>query len=132
MKITKTMKNAEIYTIAENLLEQFPQGEESKFPVKALFLLRKNIKIFTELAQEIEKTRMEIIQKYGKPAEDDPSKYSFEGENIDAVNNDLNELVECEQEISYYTFDIDNLGDVELTNAQMDAIIIFIDYDEGE
>ena len=32
MKITKTMKNAEIYTIAENLLEQFPQGEEKMRP----------------------------------------------------------------------------------------------------
>lgn len=132
MKITKTMKNAEIYSIAENLLENFPQGEEGKFPVKALFLLRKNIKTFTDLAQEIEKTRMEIIQKYGKPTEEDPNKYSFEGENVDLVNNDLNDLVECEQEISYYTFNIDSLGDIELTNAQMDAIMDFIDYEEGE
>jgi len=131
MKITKMMKNAEIYTIAENLLQQFPQGEESKFPVKALFLLRKNIKAFTDLAQEIEKLRMEIIEKYGKPTEDDPNKYAFEGENIDLVNKDLNDLVECEQEVSYYTFSIDSLGDVELTNAQMDAIMDFIDY-EGE
>ena len=131
MKITKIMKNAEIYTMAENLLEQFPSGEEGKFPVKALFLLRKNIKVFTDLAQEIEKLRMEIIEKYGKPTEEDPNKYSFEGENIDLVNKDLNELVECEQEVSYYTFSIDSLGDVELTNAQMDAIIDFIDY-EGE
>lgn len=131
MKITKMMKNAEIYTTAENLLEQFPNGEDSKFPVKALFLLRKNIKVFTDLAQEIEKTRMEIIEKYGTPTEEDPNKYSFEGENIELVNKDLNELVECEQEVSYYTFSIDALGDVELTNAQMDAIMDFIDY-EGE
>ena len=131
MKITKIMKNAEIYTMAENLLEQFPSGEEGKFPVKALFLLRKNIKAFTDLAQEIEKLRMEIIEKYGKPTEEDPNKYSFEGENIDLVNKDLNDLVECEQEVSYYTFSIDSLGDVELTNAQMDAIMDFIDY-EGE
>lgn len=131
MKITKIMKNSDIYATAENLLMSFPQGEEEKFPVKALFLLRKNIKSFTDLAQEIEKTRMEIIQKYGKPSENDPDKYEFEGENIEAVNNDLNELVECEQEVSYYTFSLDSLGDVELTNAQMDAIIDFIDY-EGE
>lgn len=131
MKITKMMKNAEIYTIAENLLSSFPQGEEGKFPVKALFLLRKNIKTFTEAAQDIEKARMEIIQKYGQPTEEDPNKYSFEGENVEAVNKDLNELVECEQEISFYTFSIDSLGDVELTNAQMDAIMDFIDY-EGD
>lgn len=132
MKITQMMKNSQIYSTAEKLLENFPEGQEGKFPVKALFLLRKNIKIYTELAQEIEKARMEIIQKYGKPTEEDSNKYSFEGENIDAVNKDLGELIDCEQEISYYTIDINSLGDVELTNAQMDAIIDFIDYDEGE
>jgi len=131
MKVTKIMKNSEIYTTAENLLTAFPQNEEGKIPVKALFLLRKNIKTFVDLAQEIEKTRTEIIQKYGKPSETDPDKYEFEGENIDAVNKDLNELVDCEQEVSYYTFSLDSLGDVELTNAQMDTIIDFIDY-EGE
>ena len=131
MKITKMMKNAEIYTTAENLLTAFPQGEEGKFPVKSLFLLRKNIKAFTDLAQEIEKIRMEIIQKYGKPSEEDENKYIFEGDNVEKVNADLNELVECEQEVSFYTFKLDDLGDVELTNAQMDAIMDFIDY-EGE
>jgi len=132
MKITKMMKNDEIYTIAENLLTVFPQEEEGKFPVKPLFLLRKNIKAFTDLAQEIEKTRMEIIQKYGKPSEEDANKYTFEGDNIEKVNNDLNDLISLEQEVSYYTIDLDSLGDVELTNNQMDALINFIDYDEGE
>lgn len=131
MKVTKTMKNSEIYTTAENLLMAFPQGEEGKFPVKALFLLRKNIKSFVDLAQEIEKARTEIIQKYGKPSEADPDKFEFEGENIELVNKDLGELVDCEQEVSYYTFSLDSLGNVELTNAQMDAIIDFIEY-EGE
>ena len=65
MKVTKTMKNVNIYSTAENLLTAFPQNEEGKIPVKALFLLRKNIKTFVDLAQEIEKTRTEIIQKYG-------------------------------------------------------------------
>ena len=131
MKITKMMKNSEIYTTAENLLQAFPQGEEEKFPVKALFLLRKNIKNFTELAQEIEKLRMEIIQKYGKPSEEDETRYVFEGDNVELVNQDLTDLIDCEQEVSYYTFSIDALGDVELTNSQMDAIIDFID-EEGE
>ena len=48
MKVTKTMNNAEIYGLAENLITAFPQGEEGKIPVKPLFLLRKNIKTFTE------------------------------------------------------------------------------------
>ena len=131
MKVTKTMNNAEIYGLAENLITAFPQGEEGKIHVKPLFLLRKNIKTFTELAQEIERTRTDIIQKYGKPSESDPDRYEFEGENIELVNKDLGELVDCEQEVTYYTFSLDSLGDVELTNAQMDAIIDFIDY-EGE
>lgn len=132
MKITKNLTNAEIYSKAEDLLQAFPSGEENKIPVKALFLLRKNIKVYTELAQEIEKARIEIIQKYGKPSEEDENRYIFEGENAEKVNKELNELVSCEQEVSYYTFSLTSLGDVEFSNAQMDAIMDFIDFDEGE
>lgn len=132
MKKTINLTNADIYAKAEALLQAFPAEEESKIPVQALFLLRKNIKVYTELAQEIEKARIEIIQKYGKPSEEDENRYTFEGENIEKVNTDLNDLVSCEQEVSYYTFSLSALGDVEFSNAQMDAIMDFIEFDEGE
>ena len=48
MKLTKNMKNGEIFDIATNLLEAFPQldeGEQGKtYPIKVLFYLRKNMK----------------------------------------------------------------------------------------
>ena len=54
MKLTKNMKNGEIFDIATNLLEAFPQldeGEQGKtYPIKVLFYLRKNMKNLTTLA----------------------------------------------------------------------------------
>ena len=56
MKLTKNMKNGEIFDIATNLLEAFPQldeGEQGKtYPIKVLFYLRKNMKNLTTLAHK--------------------------------------------------------------------------------
>lgn len=130
MKITKEMTNGEIYQEAERLLTAFPDNEDQVFPVKSLFLLRKNTKNFVEAAQEIEKLRMEVIQKYGEVDSEDETKYSFSPEVVQKANAELADLIELKQEITYYTFPLEALGDIEITGAQMDAIEIFIDYEE--
>lgn len=130
MKITKEMTNGEIYQEAEKLLTAFPDDEDQKFPVKSLFLLRKNVKNFIDAAQEIEKLRMEVIQKYGVKDPEDENKYSFSADIVEKANSELTDLVELKQEVTYYTFSLEALGDIELTGAQMDAIEMFIDYEE--
>lgn len=130
MKITKEMTNGEIYQEADRLLTAFPGDEDKAFPVKSLFLLRKNTKNFIEAAQDIEKLRMEVIQKYGKVDPEDETKYSFSPDVIEKANSELTDLIDLKQEITYYTFPLEALGDIEITGAQMDAIEMFIDYEE--
>ena len=65
MQTTKTLKNGEIFEMATNLIEAFQKDTESgekTYPIKVLFYLRKNMKTLTELAQDIEKARVEIIK----------------------------------------------------------------------
>lgn len=131
MQTTKTLKNGEIFEMATNLIEAFQKDTESgekTYPIKVLFYLRKNMKILTELAQDIEKARVEIIQRYGTPSEENPEQYQFETqEKIDAANKEFEELFGLEQEVTIYTIPLEAFNDMELTEKQMDAVMEMIE-----
>lgn len=131
MQITKTLKNGEIFEMATNLIEAFQkdtESEEKTYPIKVLFYLRKNMKTLTELAQDIEKARVEIIQRYGTPSEENPEQYQFETqEKIDAANKEFEELFGLEQEVTIYTIPLEAFNDMELTEKQMDAVMEMIE-----
>lgn len=131
MQTTKTLKNGEIFEMATNLIEAFQKDTESgekTYPIKVLFYLRKNMKTLTELAQDIEKARVEIIQRYGTPSEENPEQYQFESqEKIDAANKEFEELFGLEQEVTIYTIPLEAFNDMELTEKQMDAVMEMIE-----
>lgn len=131
MQTTKTLKNGEIFEMATNLIEAFQKDTESgekTYPIKVLFYLRKNMKILTELAQDIEKARVEIIKRYGTPSEENPEQYQFENqEKIDAANKEFEELFGLEQEVTIYTIPLEAFNDMELTEKQMDAVMEMIE-----
>lgn len=131
MQTTKTLKNGEIFEMATNLIEAFQKDTESgekTYPIKVLFYLRKNMKTLTELAQDIEKARVEIIKRYGTPSEENPEQYQFEAqEKIDAANKEFEELFNLEQEVTIYTIPLEAFNDMELTEKQMDAVMEMIE-----
>ena len=131
MQTTKTLKNSEIFEMATNLIEAFQKDTESgekTYPIKVLFYLRKNMKTLTELAQDIEKARVEIIKRYGAPSEENPEQYQFETqEKIDAANKEFEELFGLEQEVTIYTIPLEAFNDMELTEKQMDAVMEMIE-----
>lgn len=131
MQTTKTLKNGEIFEMATNLIEAFQKDTESgekTYPIKVLFYLRKNMKTLTELAQDIEKARVEIIKRYGAPSEENPEQYQFESqEKIDAANKEFEELFGLEQEVTIYTIPLEAFNDMELTEKQMDAVMEMIE-----
>ena len=126
-----TLKNGEIFEMATNLIEAFQKDTESgekTYPIKVLFYLRKNMKTLTELAQDIEKARVEIIKRYGAPSEENPEQYQFETqEKIDAANKEFEELFGLEQEVTIYTIPLEAFNDMELTEKQMDAVMEMIE-----
>lgn len=131
MQTTRTLKNGEIFEMATNLIEAFQKDTESgekTYPIKVLFYLRKNMKTLTELAQDIEKARVEIIKRYGAPTEENPEQYQFETqEKIDAANKEFEELFGLEQEVTIYTIPLEAFNDMELTEKQMDAVMEMIE-----
>lgn len=120
------MKNSEIYNYAQALVGAF-QDNNQRLPVKINFYLQKNKKTLLSLSQDIEQSRLEIAQNYGIINEEGTA-YTIPEENIAAVNNEIQDLLNIEQEVPIYQVSIDSFSDdLTLTTAQMEAIMFMID-----
>ena len=119
MKLT----NYEIYQIANNSNNLFDKN--TYIPVKANFYIQKNLTKIMAAAQEIEKSRVEIIQHYGT-LDAETEQYIVPQEKIEETSNELNELFNIEQDLDIKTFSIDALGNLELTSNQMQILMFMI------
>ena len=123
----KTMTNLEIYAYANALMDAFK--EDIVLPVKVNFYLQKNMARMVEAGKEIEKTRMDIIQKYGTPTEDGQN-IEVPAEMVEAVNKELEDLFALEQEIKVNEIALDAFDGIDLTSAQVAAIAFMIKDEE--
>lgn len=120
------MINNEIYSHANQLLEVF-QDNNQKLPIKINFYLQKNKSTLLGLAQEIEKTRMEIAQSYGE-LNTETQQFIIPPEKIAEASQELNDLFNLEQDVNIYMINVDSLSDdYDMTTAQMEAIMFMIE-----
>lgn len=120
------MTNNEIYGAANLLMEHF-QDNSLKLPIKVNFYLQKNKKLLIELAQDIEKNRMDIANQYGT-LDEQTGQYQVEQDKIEEASNELNELFNLEQDVKIYKVSIEDFKDeFVLTTGQMDALMFMIE-----
>jgi hypothetical protein len=120
------MTNNEIYSHANQLMEAFQDGSQ-KLPIKVNFYLQKNKATLVALAQDIEKSRIEIAETYGI-LDTESNQYTIPPEKIADAAKELEDLFGLEQEVQIYTINIDSLNDeLAMTTAQMEAIMFMID-----
>lgn len=125
-----TLTNLEIYTTAQVLMENITT--DINLPVKVGFYIQKNMKKMTELAQEIEKSRMEIFDKYGEKDEEN-NQYKFDKSVQEQVQKELNDLFDLTQDVKTNMLELDWFDDIDLTANQIAAISYMIaDDDEDE
>lgn len=125
-----TLTNLEIYTTAQSLMENITT--DINLPVKVGFYIQKNMKKMTELAQEIEKSRMEIFDKYGEKDEKN-NQYKFDKSVQEQVQKELNDLFDLTQDVKTNMLELDWFDDIDLTANQIAAISYMIaDDDEDE
>ena len=125
-----TLTNLEIYTTAQALMENITT--DMNLPVKVGFYIQKNMKKMTELAQEIEKSRMEIFDKYGEKDEEN-NQYKFDKSVQEQVQKELNDLFDLTQDVKTNMLELDWFDDIDLTANQIAAISYMIaDYYEDE
>lgn len=121
---TEQMNNGKIYELANLLLTSF--NGETVLPVKINFYLQKNTARIVELGKEIEKTRAEILDKYGE-LDEEGQQYQFTQENADAATAEIKDLMELIQEVDINTVSLDLFENIELTGNQMAAISFMIE-----
>lgn len=128
MKIkTQFMTHNEIYQIALNFLNNF-ETNEVRMPAAIAFAIQKNKTNFIAMGQEIEQSRVEIIQHYGTLQED--GQYMVKAEYVDQANKELYDLLNMEAEMKVYVIDINDLNDITFTSTQMETLMFMIE--EGE
>ena len=124
-----TLTNLEIYTTAQALMESITT--DINLPVKVGFYIQKNMKKMTELAQEIEKSRMEIFDKYGEEEEEN-NQYKFDKSVQEQVQKELNDLFDLTQDVKTNMLELDWFDDIDLNANQIAAISYMIKDDEDE
>lgn len=120
------MTNNEIYTYTRQLMEAFSDGEQ-KLPIKINFYLQKNRSTLLELAQDIEKSRLEIAQNFGV-LDEAGEQYIIPNDKLAEASKELEDLFNLEQDVMIHKINIDSLSDdLILSAAQMEALMFMID-----
>jgi hypothetical protein len=120
------MTNFEIYNIARALNAAFTDGTHY-LPVKVNFFIQKNKNTLVAAAQEIDNTRIEIVQNYGI-MNAETNQYEVPEDKIEAANAELMDLFNIEQEVEIKKISIDAFpDDVNLSTSQMEALMFMID-----
>lgn len=129
MVIRKNMTNAEIYSHANNLLSAFEDIADLSLPVKVHFYFQKNTNTLIEMAQELEKSRNAIMDKYGTLDEETQS-YKFEEDKLEQANRDINDLFSVEQEVAINVIPLEWFDSVNFTAKQVSAFSFMLEEEE--
>lgn len=120
------MTNNEIYTYTRQLMDAFSDGEQ-KLPIKINFYLQKNKNTLLALAQDIERSRLEIAQNFGT-LDDAGEQYIIPNDKLAEASKELEDLFNLEQDVAIHKISIDSLNDdLMLSAAQMEALMFMID-----
>ena len=120
------LTNNQIYTYATELAEAF-QDSNQKLPIKVNFYLQKNKETLINMAQDIEKTRMDLLSQYGH-LDNETNRFVLDNDKIAIASKELEDLFNLEQEVNIYKVNINSFGDdIVLTTGQMEALLFMID-----
>lgn len=126
--VRRNMTNNEIYGIAVGLAESVA-NENLTLPIKVNFYLQKNITTVLAIAEELEKSRNELLARYGT-LDEATGNYNFEQDKLEIANKELTDLFNLEQEVPIYEISLDDFGDVQLDAKQIKAISYMIKDEE--
>ena len=121
MKLT----NYQIYEYAHELSGIFTNSD-LYIPVKANFLIQKNIRLIVAAGEEIEKTRFQVAQHYGTLDEEN-NVFVIPEEKLKEANKEINDLFAIEQDLNIQLIKLEDLGSAAFTTKQMQAIMFMIE-----
>lgn len=120
------LKNIDVQLYLRDIIEAFfadDNKHQQYLPVKLNFALQKNLILLMQHNNMIENSQKEICERYGI-LEDD--HYTFSNENISVVEQEMSDLDNITIELPILMVDIDTINDLQLTVAQMHAIMFMV------
>lgn len=122
MKLT----NLQVTTILQKISQSFFNDEvKNKYlPIKLNFAIQKNLATLGQHNMAIESGKKTICEEYGIR---DGDKYIFDNDKVDIANQELQDLYSVETDLPISTVSLNAIENIELTPAQMDAIMFMIE-----
>ena len=120
-----TFNNYQIYEYTQVFNDLF-EKQDLYIPIKANFIIQKNIRTIVTAGAEIEEARLNIGQRYGKLNEDQ-SGFLVPQDKLEKANQEITDLFSIEQDLDIRMIKLEDLGDAELTARQMQAIMFMIE-----
>lgn len=105
------MKNSDIY----ELYNAITLLKEKKLPIKVSFVLTRNMKKMHDIVEDIDKSRIKILEKYGNKDEngklivDEKDQIVIPKENIDDYQKDMEEIMSYEPYFILETIPMDDI-----------------------
>ena len=123
------MKNIEILTIVNAYLTQKEKSEGLKLPAAAAWKRRLNMDKLFHAKEIIDEAMREIWKKYAddEHADKDGNGWKVKQEYIEALAKEQAEILEQETDIDIRMIKIEDLGDITLTDADMDTLAFMLD-----
>ena len=120
------LTNQQIYISAQMLNQHFNGQSAIKLPVKVNFFLQKNIKLLSDMAKEIEESRLHIAQSFGKLNEEGTA-YTIDEDMQSQAQQELNDLFALTQDVPFHMLKLEDFEGLEFTFAQMNALMCMIE-----
>ena len=122
--INKMMTNEEIYSYAIGMVNNLFIDNENYLPAAVVYSLQKNKSTLVSIAEDIERSRANVLQHYS--LEQNGDQFKIDPAHVDDANKELNDLLSIQQEVKIYACTIEELADVKFTSAQMESIMFMI------
>lgn len=119
-----------------NSTETLQKLSQKDFKAKLAWSVARLLKAADSEIQDFNKTRMNLIEKYGEKDEngelvtDEKGNCKIEDDMIAEFTSELNELINTEVEINANKIDIELLEDINFTPSDMTALEPFVDFNE--
>lgn len=119
------LTNLQIYQAAEQLTKAF-MDSDIYMSAKVNFYIQKNMDTLNAAAAEIEQMRLKIAKCYGTLNEEQ-NQYIIPHDQVENAEKEVQELLEIVQDLNIKTITLDDLGNIELTPKQMQALMFMIE-----
>ena len=106
-----------------------------KFPVKTSYRVKKLVDLFNKELKVFTEVRQELFEKYGEMVKDEnrinTGEMRIKDEYLDKYTREINELLDTEIEVNFTSLKISELGDVSITPMSL-VLLDWLIEDEGE